>query len=238
MRCTRRRTTGRGVKRIDAANSLFIAPGTRPRHPCASRRRPWPRPTRRWAACARARAGTLHRGAGLEARSRWPRAQRGDGHPGAAGLFGERLAQREHIGLRRVIHRHERARLERCRRGDVEDSPVTSAEHARQVGARQAGERADVERDAACRACRDRPRRTARSRPPRRCSPARRPRERHRDDAGTAPGSARSTGSTRAPSELGGGIGEPIGRTGHEHEIVVTREATRDLEADTTGQRP
>src|SRR6185436_2063690 len=64
---------------------------------------------------------------------------------GAARFFPERLGERQHEGLRRVVDGHQRAWLEGRGRGDVQHAAALPGEHPvpQQVG--ELDERADVQ---------------------------------------------------------------------------------------------
>ena len=76
-----------------------------------------------------------------------PRAQRGHRDAAALELDGERLGEREHVRLARVVRGHARPRLKRRRGRDLQDLPAAARAHRLDVQARELRERDDVERD-------------------------------------------------------------------------------------------
>src|SRR6185295_1011156 len=91
--------------------------------------------------------GVLHLGARLEAGGGGARAERGDRDAAAAQLLGERLREREDVGLGGVVDGHQRPGLEGGRRGDVEDAAPAAGEHPRQESLGQVREGYDIELD-------------------------------------------------------------------------------------------
>ena len=71
-------------------------------------------------------AGAGEFGAG---RSRTKRCQ---GYSGVAELLGKRLGKTEHVRLGGVVHSHQRSRLERRRRSEIQDPTRFRFDHRRQ----------------------------------------------------------------------------------------------------------
>ncbi len=86
----------------------------------------------------------LHRGSLLEAGRRRAGAERRDRDAAPPHLLGEREREVQDERLRRVVARHQRARLERGVRGHVHHDPPPPLEHAGQQQPRQLHERHDV----------------------------------------------------------------------------------------------
>ena len=77
------------------------------------------------------RNSRLPRRAGLRREPGVDRARGQAGHPHSrtADFLGQGLGERQHVGLRRVVHGRVRARLERGRGGDIQDPPAAPFQH-------------------------------------------------------------------------------------------------------------
>ena len=89
--------------------------------------------------------GEVAAGDGEELRARRTGAERKDAQSALAHLLGDRLGEREDVGLRRPVRGHARGGLVGRGGGDVDEDAATGSEQLRQQGSGELGQRHDVE---------------------------------------------------------------------------------------------
>jgi hypothetical protein len=92
--------------------------------------------------------GVLHAGPGLEAGRHHAGAHRRHRDAAVPDLLGQRLAERQHVGLGGVVHRHVGAGQQAGERRDIDDAaPALASQQAGEEAQRQLGQRPDIDVD-------------------------------------------------------------------------------------------